>query len=305
MSDDDTMPTRAVLLPNDGWDTRLHWFRAGDEVDTFALITQRYLVIVDTMSTPELAADVMQALQRVRQGRQLLVINTHAHYDHCWGNALFSDTDGRYAAPIIGHARMRDVLLSQHTQDELAHTQQENPRFAQVRLVPPTITFTDSLQIDGGDLTLDLIPTPGHCDDHIAIWIPQIWLLLAGDAAEHPFPHVTRAEDLPLLRASLEQMLALDPQFVVPCHGGTTDPGLLRRNLNYFDEVAHRCLQARETGIVPEDWDTNDQLADALHFPFAEALQLTGADPARTSEIYQRFHRDALRATLGAQALEA
>ncbi len=301
---DDTLPTRAVLLPNDGWDSRLHWFRAGDEVDTFALITRRYLVIVDTMSTPELAADIMQALQRVRQGRHLLVVNTHAHYDHCWGNVLFADIDGRYAAPIIGHARTRDHILSQEAQEYLAQ-QQEQPRFAQVRLAPPTITFTESLHIDGDDLTLDLFPTPGHCDDHIAIWIPEIRTLLAGDAAEHPFPHVTRPEDLPVLRASLERMQMLDPQFVLPCHGGTADPGLLQRNLDYFAEVARRCQQARETGIVPDDWDTNEQLADMLRFPYADALQLAGADPARTPTFYQRFHHDALRVTLAAQANEA
>nr|MBA3827158.1 hypothetical protein [Ktedonobacterales bacterium] len=71
----------AKLLPNGGWDERLHIFRAGAEVDTFALITRRYLVVVDTMSTPELALEIMQSLARVRQGRHLVVINTHADYD--------------------------------------------------------------------------------------------------------------------------------------------------------------------------------------------------------------------------------
>ena len=299
---DETTPTRAALLPNDGWDTRLHWFRAGNEVDTFAIITQRFLVLVDTMTTPELATDIMQALQRVRQGRHLLVINTHAHYDHCWGNVLFAEIDGRYASPIIGHAKTRNVIMSQQEQEYLAQRQLTEPRLAQVRLVPPTLTFTDMFQIDGGDLTLELIPTPGHCDDHIAAWIPQIRVLLAGDAAEHPFPHVTRAEDLPVLRASLEKMLALDPQMVFPCHGGTTDSGLLLRNLRYFDEVARRCRQARDAGTVPTDWETLEDLPDALHFPFVEAVQLAGGDAAKTSAFYQRFHRDALRVTLAAQA---
>ena len=298
--DADTIPTRALLLPNDGWDARLHMFRAGQEVDTFALITQRYLVIIDTMTTPELATDIMQSLQRIRQGRHLIVINTHAHYDHCWGNAIFADIEGRYAGPIIGHAKTRELLLSQSTKDYLAERQANEPRLAHVKLAPPDLTFTDTMQIDGGDLTLELIPTPGHCEDHVAVWIPQIRLLLAGDAAEHPFPHVTRAEDLPILRASLAKMQALEPLMVLPCHGGTKDPGLLARNLTYFDEAAQRCQQARDAGTVPEDWDTNEQLPDAIGFPYADALRCIDADPAKTPKFYERFHRDALRVTLAA-----
>ncbi len=294
------LPTHAMLVHNGGWDARVHLFRAGDEVDTFALVTQQYLIVIDTMTTPEMARDIMQSLQRIRQGRHLLVINTHAHYDHCWGNAIFADIESRYAAPIIGHAKTREILLSQAAKDDLADKQAQQPRLAQVKLAPPTLTFTDTFQIDGGDLALELLPTPGHTEDHIAVWIPRIALLLAGDAAEFPFPHVTRAEDLPVLRASLAKMQALGPQMVLPCHGGTTEPTLLARNLSYFDEVARRCQAAQAAGTVPEDWATNEQLPDLIGFPYLEALRFVDADPGKTPKFYQRFHLDALRVTLTA-----
>src|SRR5205823_12393794 len=66
------------------------------------------------------------------------------------------------------------------------------------------ILFDDQLIIDGGDLTLRLFATPGHQPDHIAILIPEINLLLAGDAAESPFPFAESAAAMPQLRASLE-----------------------------------------------------------------------------------------------------
>ena len=112
MAEEQERPEHAILLPNGGWDERLHAFRAGTEVDTYAIVTRRFLVVVDTMATPEMATEIMVALQRLRQGRQLLVINTHADYDHCWGNRVFGDPDSRYFAPIIAHERARLRLQS-------------------------------------------------------------------------------------------------------------------------------------------------------------------------------------------------
>jgi glyoxylase-like metal-dependent hydrolase (beta-lactamase superfamily II) len=298
--EEERAPVRAKVVPNDGWDERLHIFRAGEDVDTFGLITQRFLVVVDTMGTPELATEIMQSLQRVRQGRHMVVINTHADWDHCWGNSVFADIEGRYAAPIIGHARTRTRMQSQAARDTLAQKQAEEARFATVKLAPPTVTFSETLCLDGGDLTLELIPTPGHTEDHIAVWIPKIRLLLAGDAAEFPFPLVHHAHDLPVLRASLEKISALAPAMVVPCHGGTTDPDLPQRNLAYFDEVARHCRQALDSGTLPADWIADANLAERVGFSYTDALRVVDADPTRTPAFYQSFHRDAVRVTLEA-----
>ncbi len=42
--------------------------------------TDRYLVIVDTYATPELALELVETIQADLPGRQLLVINTHADW---------------------------------------------------------------------------------------------------------------------------------------------------------------------------------------------------------------------------------
>src|SRR5579872_3594342 len=98
-------------VPNNGWDKRLRLFRAGDEVDTSVLVTARYVVIIDTMATPELAQALLEAALPSLEGRQLLVINTHADYDHCWGNAIFASPSGAYPAPIIAHRLAYERLI--------------------------------------------------------------------------------------------------------------------------------------------------------------------------------------------------
>lgn len=290
---------RLTEVANSGWDSRLRLFRAGDEVDTAALVTERYLIVIDTMATPELAAAIMASLRQALAGRQLLVINTHADYDHCWGNAVFAAPAGDYPAPIIAHEQASQRLRSDEARQSLARRQRTGSRFASVRLVAPTITFSDSLRIDGGDLTLELIPTPGHTVDHVSVWIPELRLLLAGDAAEQPFPSVEAAETLPILRRSLERMAALNATTVIPCHGGTTDPALITRNIAYFDEVERRVSSALASGLVALDWREREDIAEVVGWPFEQAIRDVGADPAyKEDDMYRTFHRAAVRATL-------
>lgn len=228
MADEDMPALTEVSF--DGLDRRLRVFRAGNEVDTCVVVTERYVVVMDTMATPELAAGIVERVHDVLDGRLLLVVNTHADWDHCWGNALFAAPGGRYPAPIIGHELSRQRLCSAQAQEFLQERRHAEPRFADVRLVPPTITFRESLRIDGGDLTLQLIPTPGHSEDHISVWLPELRVVLAGDAAESPIPYIEGPATLPALRSSLALLAALDPAVVIPCHGDTTDPALLARN---------------------------------------------------------------------------
>jgi len=282
----------------DGVDARVRVFRAGHEVDTCVVTTERYIVVVDTMGTPELAAEIMERVGATLAERQLLIVNTHADWDHCWGNALFVTPGGRYPAPIIGHDETRRRLLATEEREYLRERQRDEPRFANVALVPPTITFADGLRIDGGDLTLELLPTPGHTPDHISLWIPESRLVLAGDAAERPIPYVNEPGDLPALRASLARLAALEPVAVVPCHGGTSDPSLLTRNLAYFDTLEARARSTVDEGRLPEDWAEHEDLPDVIGLPLAEAAPDLADEPDDVVAFYRASHLRAIRAML-------
>jgi glyoxylase-like metal-dependent hydrolase (beta-lactamase superfamily II) len=286
-----------------GWDQRLHGFHCGDEVDTFALVTERYLIFVDTSATPEQAAAVVESLRGDLPGRLPLVILSHADYDHCWGSAVFAP-GGALPAPIIGHALTRERLLSPGAADELARRLGEQPRFASVRLVAPDIAYTERLVIDGGDLTLELWHTPGHTPDHTVIWIPALRLLLAGDAVERPWPYVHTAADLPIMRATLSRLAALGAERIAVCHGGESDPALIARNIAYFDEVERRCRAAlaRTPALAAQAAESSsdgEALERAVALPYSEALQFAGIEPATAQNFYRAFHQSAIRATLG------
>src|SRR5215831_18367370 len=143
-----------VFVPQNGLDSRIRIFRRSlsvvepyelMDVDTYVVITTRYVVICDTLLCPEDMAALMQEVRGELQGRQLLVVNSHADWDHCWGNGYFSGAD---AAPIIAHERTRAHLLSEAARSQLADYQRF-PIFRNVVLAPPTVTFTQQMTLYG------------------------------------------------------------------------------------------------------------------------------------------------------------
>lgn len=248
-----------ALINNQGWDERILVCHNGRLVQTFIVVTRRYVVLIDTVINPATARRMVEyARPYLAAGRTLLVINTHADYDHAWGNQLFAGTDAFFPAPIIGSQRCADRLRAGEEAALLQEMQHAEPEiFGDVRLTPPTVGFDGELRIDGGDLTLHLIPTPGHTKDHLSVYIPEIATLLAGDAAELPYPVARTADGLAAMRASLATLAALNAQTVLYCHAPVAaGPQLLHDNVAYFAALETACrtfLQRAPDAELPTD----------------------------------------------------
>lgn len=286
-------------LPNQGWDSRLHIAANDDLVNVFVLITERYVILVDTLLNATTANALVEYARPYLSGRQLLVINSHSDWDHAWGNQLFAGPMAAFPAPIIAHENAAAIFDDPDTAAFLRKMQQEQPGiFAEVTLTKPTLTFRDELWIDGGDLTLHLFPTPGHMPDHIAIYIPEISTLLAGDAAEMPFPYVYHARDLPVLRASLKRMADLHPHHALYCHAPpTVGPQLLHDNIAYYDALEAACRAALARG---DDYAAipNAELPARLNCEYAAVAPTTGAWEGVSPHARTERHGEQLRLML-------
>lgn len=252
------------LVTNQGWDERILVCRNEPLVDTFIIVTRRYVVLIDTLINPKTATDMLALAQPyLGSDKQLLVVNTHADYDHAWGNQIFAGPDPLQPAPIIASRRCAERFGRPDGAATLQEMQQEEPEiFGEVVFTPPTILFDERLAIDGGDLTLELFATPGHTPDHISIYIPEIKTLLAADGAEVPFPFARTVEGLRPMRESLARMAALEPAVALYCHAPVTiGPQLLRDNIAYFDKVEEHCRAALARGAPAKPAEDEDVIA--------------------------------------------
>ena len=274
-------------------DERVWAFRYKTTVTAFAVVSARYVVLIDTLVNAPTAQAMVDALREPLQTRQLLVINSHADWDHCWGNMVFAGPHATHPAPIIGHRLCHERMGSDEARAKLARMQaQEAETFDAVELVPPTIAFDGSLTIDGGDITFEFIHTPGHTTDHVSIYVPELRLLFPGDAAEAPLPLVPNAAGLPQLRASLELQQALHAEIVLYCHADSTGPDVIKENIAYFNKMERR---VRASHVV-EPLDQADFEA-RIGFLFDD---VPGVDQLNDEEraFYRPAHHAAIKAML-------
>ncbi|ACI58558.1 beta-lactamase domain protein (plasmid) [Rhizobium leguminosarum bv. trifolii WSM2304] len=273
-------------------DDRIVIVRAGDEVDAVFVRTDRLNVLIDTLGTPELCRMALDLLEGKTAARPLIVINSHMDWDHFWGNAAIV---GR--APIIAHAAALDRLREPSAQQVLKDKASQESRFRNVELIGPDITFSGPMVLNGGDLTLELIHTPGHTPDHIAVWIPELRICLAVDAVEYPIPEVwsKSAGDLRLIRSSLERIRDLDARLVIPAHGQTSSPATVKANLAYFEALAERVDGLSESQLA------NGQLSHSSGFRLEDFVAIPDGMPADTVTFYRNCHETNLGATVQAQ----
>ena len=239
----------------------------GMEVDAYVVITERYVVVLDTLLCPADMVEVMRVVGGEMAGRTVLCVDSHADWDHAWGNAYFT---GGHFAPIIAHDYCRARLQSQEAAQGLAEFQREYALFRDVQLVPPTITFAESTVIHGGDLTIELKSAPGHQPDQIVAWIPELRLLLAFDAVEKPLPLMDDQRCVPDMFITLERLVALQAERVLCSHGKSTSPQLITENLHYVREIErHSRLLLQNRRPAAEELE---QASALIEFPFKEAI---------------------------------
>ncbi len=304
------MTQEVSLVPHMSDDNRILVFRRDFappikedalQVDAYAIITERYVVLCDTLLCPADMEFVTNELAPALMERQLLVINSHSDWDHTWGNGYFV---GHGEPPIIAQALCPQNLFSDTSRETLAYFQGHYGTFKNVELIPPTLTFEQSLTIYGGDLTLELFSAPGHEPDQIAIWIPELRLLLAFDAAEYPIPTLHEATGFPAMLATLESFLDLNPARVLCSHGGTTAPSQIEHNLTYLRTIEQRvqALLTTHPALTQEAL-----LAAALHaYPFKEVLATLAPLYQDNTGFYREAHATNVRCivqTLMFQAL--
>lgn len=286
------MTVDVSLTSYPGLDDRITVIRADDEVDAVFVSTERFNVLVDTLGTPSLCRHALELLADRMRDRPLIVVNSHMDWDHFWGNRAVG------GAPIIAHQSAIDRLRDPSALQTLAQKRVTEPRFDEVELVSPALTFGgESMTLHGGDLSLHLLHTPGHTPDHLAVWIPEIGTCLAVDAVEHPIPEVwsSAPDDLRSLRSSLDLIRSLNPKQLVLAHGQTSDPAVLDRNIAYFENIqeAVALVPASELMSAALDQREGMRLEDFVDLPAGMSFE--------AREFYERCHRSNLAATVAAR----
>lgn len=212
------------------------------DVSIIAIVCDSGVVLVDTRSSPAEADEIIADVRDVFALPVVAVVNTHAHYDHTFGNQRFG------SLPLYGHALI-PRHFAQYEAPRLA-AQQSNPAgepdkdWADVALTPPNRLVEGPMTVEVGGRVIELLPlAPGHTDTDLAILLPdqRVWIL--GDVIEESGPPMYGSGSFPLQWATvLERLLKrIEPgDLVIPGHGNVVDRGFVERQMRDLQHVADR-----------------------------------------------------------------
>lgn len=183
-------------------------------------------LVVDTGCGPRHAAEILAAVRTVT-ALPLVVANTHAHWDHFFGNAVFKD-DG--VTEFWSHAAARrDMAVTGELQRgavagvEPEMAAGEGPG---TELVLPTrLVEAEAAELDLGGLAATLFTLgPAHTEGDLLVGVPGV--LFAGDVLEEGAePQFEDANPAGWIRV-LRTLVAMGAQYpvMVPGHGRPVTP---------------------------------------------------------------------------------
>ena len=107
---------------------------------------------------------------------------------------------------------------------------------------------------------------------------------MAADTAEHPIPYSADGS-IKQLEHDLRYLKSLQPELVLPCHGGTINPSLIDRNLHYFKTLREKIVGVKSIkDVLPKDAPRH------IQWGFEEAMQDLGLDAREFSGFYRDLH---------------
>ena len=246
------------------------------------------LLVADTRSSHRQADEIRADLKELDTLPVRWVVNTHAHFDHTFGNARFGP-DSDLGAPIYGHERVPAHLdaYERPLLAELIAEAEEDPReWREVVITPPTVLVGEAMTLDLGSRAVELrYLGRGHTDNDLLVHVPDAGAWLAGDLIEESGPPAYGPDSFPLdwpatitrLRAALGA-----GDIVVPGHGAAVGAAFVAAQHEQLAGAAALITELHAAG-VPADraldegggrWPfPADRMADAVRNGYA---QLTG-----------------------------
>ncbi len=254
---------------------------AGGGGNVALLTTPEGALLVDTL-TLDGARTLPDRIRRLTDKPVRYVVNTHSHFDHIEGNALFLGT-----ATLIAHdaaarreaAFHAEVLREYPGRLEAARQKKDEGgsgwaagRLEWARQSPagrapvPTLTFGSDLTLSLGDETVRLWHLgPGHTDGDTLVYFEKAKVLHLGDLDFHqiiPYMAASEGTNVPSWIAALDEVQQRVPPDVkvIPGHGALTDLPGLRPLRGYLADLLEAARQAKARGLSQEEFSRSVSL---------------------------------------------
>jgi glyoxylase-like metal-dependent hydrolase (beta-lactamase superfamily II) len=205
-------------------------------------------LLIDPLGSRREARQLRMDLRRLGVRREpRWIVNTHAHFDHCFGNSVFAPQDG-----IWGHVTLPDELAKIDREalarefPELADDLRDDPITAPDRLVD------HSAVINLGDRVVKLHNLGrGHTGGDLVVVVPDARCVYTGDLVEESGSPSFGPDCFPLeWPTTVMQMLNLPFDTLVPGHGRVVGRDFAAQQAAKLAAVETRIREFHKGGIT-------------------------------------------------------
>jgi glyoxylase-like metal-dependent hydrolase (beta-lactamase superfamily II) len=260
------------------------WREVGDRVfvrrysfadqDIGLILGDGAAMVIDTRSTMGQAREILDEMRSLTSAPIDVVVNTHGHSDHCFGNACFAGAAiwaQRGAVRFIEETGERQRAALIEGLPDLADELKD------LRIVQPDKLFEDRTTLEVGGRPVELAyHGRAHTDHDLIVTVPDVGVVFAGDIIEEgAAPWFDDGYPLDWL-ATLASVLDALPSVpaggggpvVVPGHGDVVDRAFVTAQAADIATLVAEARAAHASG------GTVDDLVDRVPFP---------AEPARSA----------------------
>ncbi|MEN3042736.1 MAG: MBL fold metallo-hydrolase [Fervidobacterium sp.] len=210
------------------------------------VIGRKGVVLIDTSLFPEKAKSIVKFVKELTSKSISLVLNTHYHPDHTFGNVVFD-------CPIVAHVLTRQKMENfDKSYFDTLGLEYFTPKL-------PDVLFDDTFEYEDG-LKIKFIHGPGHTPDSSFVYIQDEDVVVAGDTVINTIhPEIVEDSNLNAWLRTLEKMPQV--KYIVPGHGGFGDYKCIVKMKEYIEKI--RKLIFGE--LSPTDLENDENFSKRLH----------------------------------------
>lgn len=191
--------------------------------NVFLIEKKSKIFLIDTFCGPDSMMPIKKILEH--NNKEVIVINTHFHWDHVWGNSSFKKNI------IISHELCRE-LLDKYWEEQLKKN--EKYILGNIEKYLPNLTFKENINFYNEGI--EIFYSPGHTIDSISIFDHDEKILYVGDNLEKPIIYVEN-NDIKTYIKTLNKYLDYKPKKIIASHTLNLTEENIHQTIKYLNDL--------------------------------------------------------------------